>query len=163
MELQFIDIGLAAGFLPFRGSWMLDVVFLAMFAIVPTLALSIAMVKRGQYRVHRTIQLVTAAILLVAVIAFEVDMRFFTDWRELAKPSPWFSICHTLLYVHLAFAIPTPILWAMIIWGAMRHFDDTFQAPSYRERHRALGWAGMLAMMGTAVTGIVFYIVAFVL
>jgi len=163
MDMQMITAGLAAGFLPFRGSWMLDVVFLAMFAIVPILGLSIALVKRGQYRAHRTIQLVTAAILLVAVIAFEVDMRFFTDWRELAKPSPWFAACHALLYVHLAFAIPTPLLWAAILWGALRRFDANFQAPNYRQRHRTLGWAGMLAMLGTACTGILFYIVAFAL
>lgn len=163
MDLQVINTGLAAGFLPFRGSWMLDIVFLAMFAIVPILTLSIALVKRGQYRAHRTIQLVTAAILLVAVIAFEVDMRFFTDWRELAKPSPWFGACQALLFVHLAFAIPTPFLWGAILWGALRRFDANFQAADYRQRHRTLGWAGMLAMLGTAVTGILFYIVAFVL
>lgn len=163
MGLHTLTAGLAAGFLPFRGSWMLDVVFLAMFAIIPTLIVSIALVKRGYFRAHRTIQVVTAAVLLIAVVAFEVDMRFFTDWRELAKPSPWYELSRTLLYVHLAFAIPTPVLWAIVIWGAWRNFDQNFSAPAYRQRHRALGWAGMLAMMGTAVTGIVFYIVAFIL
>ena len=44
------------GFLPFgRGSLMLDVVFVAMFVIVPLLALSLWLVKfRRNYQLHKT-------------------------------------------------------------------------------------------------------------
>ena len=46
------------GFIPnSRGSLMLDVVFLAMFVVLPVLAVSIWLVKkRGKYQLHKTLQ-----------------------------------------------------------------------------------------------------------
>ncbi|HEY5312321.1 MAG TPA: DUF420 domain-containing protein, partial [Pirellulales bacterium] len=73
------------GFLGFRASIMLDVVFLAMFAIVPLLAWSIFEVKiRRRYALHKRVQLTLAGILLVAVFLFELDMRFVSGWRDRA-------------------------------------------------------------------------------
>ena len=78
------------GFLGTRASIMLDVVFLAMFAVIPAMALSIFLVKfRKQYTLHKRLQLVLGAVLLVAVVAFEIDMRFITDWRQRAAESPY--------------------------------------------------------------------------
>lgn len=159
--MDFLGL-IGAGFLPFRGSIMLDVVFVAMFAIIPVLIFSVVLAKQRQFSWHRNLQLATALVLLLAVIAFEVDMRFVTDWQALAKESAYYSYCYPLLYLHLLFAIPTPILWAMIIIGALRNFDHNFQAPTYRERHRTLGWLGIGLMFGTAVTGIIFYAAAFI-
>ncbi len=151
------------GLLPFRGSLMLDVVFIAMFAIIPILGVSIWLAKSGRFWWHRTLQLSTSIVLLLAVVAFEIDMRFFTDWRQLAADSQWVAWCPSLLYIHLCFAVPTPLLWAWIIFQAMRKFDDSFQNPAYRQQHRRLGWIGVTMMLGTGLTGIVFYIFAFVL
>ncbi|MDP1561903.1 MAG: DUF420 domain-containing protein [Pirellulaceae bacterium] len=153
---------MGAGFLPFRGSIMLDVVFIAMFAIIPVLLFSVALVKRKKFRWHRNLQVGTALVLLLAVIAFEVDMRFVTDWQALAKESMLYSACYPLLYLHLLFAIPTPIMWGVIIFGALRNFDQDFRAPNYRDRHRVLGWFGIGLMLGTAITGIIFYAAAFI-
>ena len=100
------------GFLPTRGSFMLDFVVVAMLAVTIAMAISITLVKKlSKYGWHKAIQISFAVILLVAVLAFEVDMRFFTDWRELAEPSPFFEsrVVHLALGVHLLFAIPAPI------------------------------------------------------
>jgi hypothetical protein len=79
------------GFLGTRASFMLDVVVLAMLAVLPLLAWSIYLVKyRHQYALHKKMQLILAGLLLVAVGAFEVDMRFITDWEERAAPSPYY-------------------------------------------------------------------------
>src|SRR6185503_6941709 len=79
------------GFLGNNSSLMLDVVFLAMFAVVPLLAVSIYLVKQKKYVLHKRINLILGLVLLVAVLAFEVEMRFFTEWEELAKNSPYFD------------------------------------------------------------------------
>jgi len=162
MNTAQVHLLLAEGFLPFRGSIMLDVVFLAMFAILPAMGLGVWLARTGRHRLHRTVQLTMAVVLLVAVVLFEIDMRFFTDWRKLAAESAWVDWCPGLLYLHMAFAVPTPFLWGWIIVGALRHFDDQFQAPEYRESHRRLGWCGVLMMTATAVTGISFYCLAFI-
>jgi hypothetical protein len=78
------------GFLGTRASLMLDVVFLAMFAVIPAMGLSIALVRYLRlYTLHKWIQLTLGAILLLAVTAFELDMRLF-GWRERAAASPYY-------------------------------------------------------------------------
>ena len=78
------------GFLGTRASLMLDLVSLAMAAILPVLGFSVWLVKfRRLYALHKRIQLTLASILLVAVVAFESDMRI-NGWKERASESPYF-------------------------------------------------------------------------
>ena len=157
-------IGMPGGFLPFRGSFMLDFVVLAMVAVVPVLAWSLLLARRGRYTWHRNIQTTLAAVLFVAVAVFEVDMRFITDWRALARPSPYYARGGVgwMLIVHLAFAIPTVLLWTGLLVAAYRHFPSPPRPAPHSRRHRKWGWAGAVGMFGTAVTGWLFYYVAFV-
>src|SRR5262245_50323542 len=78
-----------SGFIPgSRGLLMLDVVFLAMFAVVPLLMASIYLVKaQRRYALHKRLQLTTAIVLLVAVVLFELDIRI-NGWEARAEPSP---------------------------------------------------------------------------
>jgi uncharacterized membrane protein YozB (DUF420 family) len=153
------------GFLPTRGTFMLDFVFVAMFAIVLTLLISIYLVRRGkQFRWHRKIQLLTATILLVTIVAFEIDMRFFADWNELARPSAFYDSgwVHRALFIHLVFAVPTPFVWAYAIVMALRNFSPDPAPGRYSRRHRVWGWLSAMMMFATALTGWVFYVLAFV-
>ena len=81
------------GFLGTRASLMLDVVFTAMFAVIPVMGASIALARyRHEWQWHKRIQLTLAIVLAIAVLAFEVDMRLLTDWQLRAEPSPYFSM-----------------------------------------------------------------------
>jgi uncharacterized membrane protein YozB (DUF420 family) len=145
---------------------MLDFVFLAMFAIVPLLAASIAFARTGRhYEVHKRLQMTLAVVLLVAVTAFEVDMRFITgNWEQLAEVSPFFhsGLVHAALYVHLCFAIPTPVLWAVVLFRALRGFPRPAGPSPHSQAH--VFWARLAVawMVLTAVTGWTFYWLAFV-
>jgi putative membrane protein len=154
------------GFLGTRASLMLDVVFLAMFAIVPLLALSVRLVKRRDYVLHKRLQLAMAAILLVSVGLFELDMRLFTDWRARAAASPYYAVdgwswVWASLTVHLGFAVPTLVLWIAVVALAMRRFSVPPRPGSHSETHRVLGWLAVGGMTMTAATGWVFYWLAF--
>lgn len=150
------------GFLPTRGSVMLDFVFLAMLLILPVLKFSVMQARARRIALHRNLQVGTAIALLVAVVLFEVDMRFYTNWRLLAEPSPLYAWCVPLLAVHLLFAVPTPFLWGWVIYGALRNFDRDFQGP-YLAQHRLAGRIAAWMMYATGLTGILFYVVAFVI
>lgn len=166
---SFPSILAQSGILPFNSSLMLDVVFLAMFAVLPLLGLSIYLVKQKKYALHKRINLVLGGVLLVAVLAFEIDMRFFTDWEVLAKDSPyfreqskWTSVAGLALIIHLCFAIPTLLLWIYVITQAVRNFPSPPTPGAHSRAHSKTGWLAAGGMFMTALTGGVFYYLAFV-
>lgn len=143
---------------------MLDFVFVAMFAIVVVLSYSIYMVrKQKKYRWHKRIQVATALVLAVTIVAFEIDVRFITAWRELAEPSRYYAsgVVDWALFIHLIFAIPTPLVWIYTMIMALKKMPQEPGPCDYSARHRRWGWISALMMYGTAVTGWIFYIVAF--
>ncbi|HEY2762316.1 MAG TPA: DUF420 domain-containing protein, partial [Pirellulales bacterium] len=110
------------GFLESRASLMVDVVFLAMFLVLPVLGWSTWQVKyRRRFVLHKRVQLTLAAVLLTAVAAFEIDMRFISGWRDRAEPSIYWAngIVQASLYVHLFFSISTFGLWLFVVTDAL--------------------------------------------
>ena len=158
------------GFLGTRGSLMLDVVFLAMFVIVPCLAASIWLVKqRRQYLLHKRLQLAMAAVLLTAVGLFEIDLQLFTNWEDRAAASPYFDAAHKWscpvgisLIVHLCFAVPTFCVWILVVVQALRKFSRPPRPGPHSRWHARAGWLAAAGMTLTAVTGWFFYWLAFV-
>ena len=157
------------GFLGTRASIMLDVVFLAMFAVVPLLWYSIQLAKKRKFQAHKRMQLALATVLLVAVLAFELDMHYLTDWKLRAAPSPffdpvqmWSSPVGISLLVHLTFAVPTLFLWIFVITQALRLFPKPAMPGSHSATHLFLGKLAGIGMFMTSLTGWVFYYLAFV-
>ncbi|MGI9516845.1 MAG: DUF420 domain-containing protein [Pirellulaceae bacterium] len=145
---------------------MLDFVVVAMVVLVIVLAASIYLVRvRRQFRLHKQIQLVTAIMLLVTVVAFEVDVRFFTAWRTLAAESAWYEsgMVDLSLWVHLFFAIPTPLVWIYTIVMAVKKIPADPRPCEYSPRHRFWGWTSSILLLMTAITGWIFYVLAFAL
>jgi hypothetical protein len=158
------------GFMPSsRATIMLDVVFLTMFAVVPILAWSIVLVvKHRNYALHKRIQLILGTVLLVAIVAFEIDMQFVSGWRERAMPSPYFGVSgqpgglFTALWIHLFFAVPTAILWVVVITRAVRNFPSPPRPSQHSPFHVLWAKLAAIGMFGTAVTGWIFYYMAFI-
>ncbi len=153
------------GFLGTRASLMLDLVSLAMAAVLPVLAGSVWLVRyRQKYRLHKRIQLALGGVLAAAVTAFEVDIRLH-GWRERAAGSPdgqVASLVYTVLSVHLFFAVSTTLLWIFVITQALRRIPKPPGPSPYSPRH--IFWARLAAvdMVCTAITGWAFYWLAFV-
>jgi uncharacterized membrane protein YozB (DUF420 family) len=156
------------GFLGTRASLMLDVVALAMIVLLPVLGFSIYLVKvRKQYLWHKRIQLMLGAVLLLTVAAFEAEMRIH-GWRDRAAPSPymghdgstdWVS---RALAVHLFFSVTSAVLWVAVIFRALRNFPKPPQPGAHSAWHRRFGWLAAIDLTCTAVTGWIFYWLAFV-
>ncbi len=157
------------GFLGTRASLMLDVVFLAMFAVVPAIGLGIWLVKyRQAYLLHKRIQLTLAAVLAATVTLFEIDIRIH-GWRDRAAESAYYNAGLTWhwvnlsLAIHLVFAVSTAVLWIVVVTRALRHFPSPPAPGPHSSSH--IFWARLAAIdMGlTAGTGWIFYLLAFVL
>ncbi len=151
------------GFLPFRGTFMIDLVFVAMFLAVPVLAWSIYQVRyRRRYTLHKWTNITLGVILLVAVVAFEIDIRFVSGWTERARPSPYFATwVYPALYTHLVFSISTGPLWIFTIVQALRFMPNPPGPCAYSGRHKFWAWLAAADLTLTAITGWIFYWLAF--
>lgn len=153
------------GFLGTRASLMLDVVFLAMFAVVPVLFWSIYLVRvKRNYPLHKQVQVTLSLILLVAVTLFEVDMRFVSGWRAGAEASPHYptGVVGRALALHLCFAVTTALAWTIVVVRALRNFPSPPSPSAHSLWHRRFGWIAALDMLGTSITGWIFYYLAYV-
>ena len=153
------------GFLGTRAPLMIDVVCLAMFGVVLVLVWSVYQVKfRRRYELHKWTQVTLGITLLIVVILFEIDIRLH-GWEERAanqiggEPS---SLVVRALYVHLIFAISTVILWPITICLAMLKFGDPPAPGAHSRIHVPLARTAAIDMFLTAITGWLFYWLAFV-
>jgi uncharacterized membrane protein YozB (DUF420 family) len=153
------------GFLGTRASFMLDVLFLAMFVVVVVLAWSVYLVKyRRQYELHKWVQVVLGVVLLAAVVLFEIDVRLH-GWEEraagqLGGRAP--KHVWVMLWIHLIFAVTATLLWPVVIVRALRNFSNPCLPGPHSRFH--IRWARIAAivMVITAFTGCSFYYLAFV-
>ena len=159
------------GFLGNNASLMLDVVVCALVLIVPALLFSLYTVKiRRNYALHKTMQLTLGIVLLVAVSAFEIDMRLHGGWKNIVnKPDQPVRLegsdlesVEALLWVHLVFAISTPILWVITITLALKRFPNPPVPSEHSTLHKKLGWISAIDITLTAITGLNFYYYAFI-
>lgn len=153
------------GFLGTRAPLILDVLCLAMLAVVVVLGWSVFQVKyRGRFSVHKWTQITLAAILLIVVILFEVDIRMH-GWEErsagqLGGRAGQAAV--TALYVHLVFAVTTVVLWPVTIFLALRNFPQPPRPGTHSRIHVPLARTAAIDMVLTTITGWIFYWIAFV-
>lgn len=151
------------GFLGTRASLGMDVVLVGLFVLLPVLAVSIALVRRGHYGLHKRLQLFIAAALAVAIVVFEVDVRLVSDWKLRAAPSPWWpGGVLAALGIHLVFAVSTFVLLVWVLWEAATRFPSPPAPGAHGPRHRRLARLAAADLVLTALTGSVFYWLAFV-
>ena len=161
-----------AGFLGYQTSFMLDFVVTALVIIVPALLYSLYQVRmRRHYSAHRRLQMILGIILLVAVGAFEVDLQIVHGgWQNIVARQPLspdalaqkIDSVRPWLWVHLLFAVSTPLFWAVTIFLALRRFPNPPTPNAHSRLHAVLGWISTVDITLTSVTGLAFYYVAFV-
>jgi len=152
------------GFLGTRASLGMDVVLVGLLALLPVLAWSVHLVRhRRDYAGHRRLQLVIAGLLGAAIVVFEIDVRLVSDWRMRAAASPWWPAgVWAALAVHLVFAVSTFVLLVWVLVEALRRFPSPPAPNAHAPRHRLMARLAALDLVATAVTGSVFYWLAFV-
>ena len=111
-------------------------------------------------------QLVQGVLLLSAFAAFELEMRI-VGWTERARPSPywvdgrWNDPIDYSLVAHLPFAIPTLVLWTVVMVQALRKFPRPVGPGAHSQAHVRWARLAAVAMLMTAMTGWTFYWLAF--
>ena len=157
------------GFLPWRGPFVLDIIVIGMIFVLIALVWSIRSVKyRHMYRRHKVTQVCLAGGLLILLTCFEIDIQFFESWRQRADASPYYDAASGSglvvysLWIHLLFATTTLALWLLVIGRALRQFPNPPSPNSHSRFHARWGIVAAIDMVLTAVTGWIFYFLAFV-
>jgi hypothetical protein len=147
---------------------MLDVVALAMLGVLPVLGWSIYQVKyHRRYTLHKRVQIALGVALLIVVALFEADMRA-NGWRDRAAASPYMGsegslgLVEISLGVHLCFAVSSALLWVVVIARALRNFPSPPAPGPHSAWHVRYARLAAYDMLCTAVTGWIFYWLAFV-
>lgn len=160
------------GFLGYDTTFMLDFVVCALILLVPMLGYGIWLAKsRRHYGKHKAVQLLVGGILLVAVLAFEIDVQFLHGgWENIVnKPGrpprltgdALESVRH-VLWIHLIFAVSTPFLWTATIALALKHYGSPPVPNAHSLWHVRLGWLSAIDLTATSLTGLWFYYAAFI-
>ena len=160
---------MADGFLGYPTSLMLDVVVCALALVVPTLVVSLYLVKvRKKYLWHRNIQIVLGAALLVTVVLFEADMQMQGGWQAILGrrspplPADQLATVRRVLWIHLVFAVTTVVLWPVTLVLAWRRYPSPPTPAAHSRLHKRLGWLSTIDIALTSATGLLFYYLAFV-
>lgn len=158
------------GFLGNDASFMLDFVVCALVLVVPIVVYSLYLVKyRRDYINHKRLQLALGGVLLVTVVAFEADMQLHGGWKQIVNKAPETprldadQLAHVerILWIHLVFAISTPVLWLVTTVLALKRFPHPPHPGPHSRLHKTLGWLSTLDLVLTSVTGLIFYHAAF--
>jgi putative membrane protein len=141
----------------------MDVLLVGLLALLPVLAWSVHAARCGRFLTHKRLQLFIVGALAVAIVIFEVDVRLISDWKLRARPSPfWPAGVLWALGIHLVFAISTFVLLAWVLWEALTRFPNPPLPGGHGPRHRRMARLAALDLLLTAVTGAIFYWLAFV-
>lgn len=158
------------GFLGYHTSFMLDVIVCALVLVVPVLVYSIYAVKfRKQFALHKKLQIALGTVIALAVIAFEIDMQHVQGgWenvvakRTVPLTPEGLEFVRKVLWIHLVFAVSTPVLWAITIGFALKRFPHPPAPGDHSPLHKKLAWISAVDITLTSVTGLLFYYFAFV-
>lgn len=142
---------------------LIDVVNFSFIVIVPTLIYSWIKVRRGEYSVHKKVQLMLFAVLFVAVVLFELDLRARGGIFEMVKDSQFAgtAFLNGLIWFHMLTSITTSIIWIGLIAMSLWKFATPPVPNSFSGVHKFFGKIGMVDMILTGVTGVMLYVLGF--
>ena len=152
------------GFLGTRADALMDVVLLAVLATPVIFTLSFRLARGRKYASHRSLQTYLLAVLLAAVVLFEVDVRLSGGSGSLMRGSsyagaPWLRF---LLIAHVTGAVTTFLLWLGLVITSRRRFRQVLPG-RFSALHRRLGRGVFAGTLYTAVSAILMYVCGFIL
>ncbi len=145
-----------------KAPFSFDILCISLFIIIPTLIYSIYSVKiKRNYKIHKILQILISTMLAISIIIFEIDIRI-RGWKDLIYESKYYNtILWPIFYIHLFCAISTTVIWTIIFWQALHKFPFIPQPNEHSIFHKKFAPWATIGLIGTSITGITFYYVAF--
>ena len=121
-----------------------DLFLAVLVAILVAMLLAVALARRGRVRAHAVIMATCFGLFVVAVVAFEVQVRL----------GPAAPLAVAPLVIHLCFAVPALVFWTRQVWTAGR-------ARRHPAVHRRRGRLVLVLLSLTVATGFWLYVATF--
>jgi uncharacterized membrane protein YozB (DUF420 family) len=143
----------------------MDIVILALVAVVPIVFYNWRLARTGRYPLHKTMQISLAVLLGAVVGLFEFNLRLQGGIFEATAASSYAGTgtLNFWIYFHTFFAITTIFIWIGLIVVSLRRFPNPPVPGAFSGKHRFWGRIGMIWMLVTGVTSIPVYIYGFAL
>jgi len=145
------------GFLGTPAPLMMDFIVVSLTLLVPCLCYSIFQAKAGNIRVHRLLQILLSAILILAVTLFEVEMKWVGGIENIMEKERYTLNFRIYLWAHIGLSTSTILVWGFTLFKALKNFDGVHLKAAHRGLHRKLGWSSSLLLVLTSVTGLGVY------
>jgi uncharacterized membrane protein YozB (DUF420 family) len=153
------------GFLGTRADLLMDIVIVALVAVVPIVLYNWQLARRRQWGRHKALQITLAVLLGLVVGLFEYNLRLQGGIFEATRASSYAgtTTLNFWIWFHTFFAITTIFIWAGLIVASLRRFPAPPQPGPFSATHRRWGRTGMIWMLVTGVTAIPVYVYGFAL
>jgi len=154
------------GFLGTDADLLIDVIIIALPIVMVVMVFAIREARSQRWSRHKAIQITLAAVLAVVVTALEIDLRTMSEGimvmaeRSQLAGTGWLR---WTLNVHLVFSTTTALLWIWLIVMSLRRFPSPPRPGAFSDKHRFWGRVAAIDMALTAATGLLFYVLCFVL
>ncbi len=152
------------GFLGTRADLLTDLITVGYWIIPLVLYLSSTWARRGDHRLHRNVQCVCLALLTVILVLFEVNIRMRGGSEALFISSSFAQtpLLRFILLFHLAIAVSSYLAWIALTVVSWRKFESDLPG-RFSINHRKVGLLVIGGNVATAITGVMLYVVGFVL
>ena len=150
------------GFLGTEADLLMDLLVTVVPGILVVMALSWRFARSGAWTTHRNIQVVLTIILALAVTALEVHIATSGGIEALLGGGEPPAGLRGMLNIHLLFAFSASLTWIGLVVTSLIKFPNPPSPGAFSARHRFVGRVGMVTMVGTAITAVAVYAVAFV-
>jgi uncharacterized membrane protein YozB (DUF420 family) len=151
-------------FLGQRGDALIDIGMVSIVAVVPILIWSWTLARQRAWVMHKRVQLLTASILGVVVLLFEIDLNQSGGVFAVTASSPYAGtpLLDGWIWTHTAFAISSTVVWLGLVVASLIKFPSP-PVPAAFPTHRYFGRLGMALMLGSGLTAIPMYYYGFYL
>lgn len=152
-----------SGFLGTRAPFFMDLVSLIV-AMLPILIYgAIMLARKKMYRTHMIVQNIIFVLALIVITYFEVGVRIVGGFNSFMEGSSVpYNFALTVLVIHIIIAIVMLFYWSITIYNGNINFKKKVLPGVESESHKVMARKSVLAIIFTAFSGLLVYLILFV-
>ncbi len=145
------------GFLGTRADFVVDLVMTISGFLPFLLIFTFYLASMGKHDLHRNLQIILLSIVLILVIALELDVQF-GGLAEISSQSPYAGTVEltVVFLVHLFFAITSFVGWFWLVIKSTKRYPIFFEFD-----HKKYGKRLFIGIVMMAITGWILYWMTF--